>query len=257
MGGARARRWLDRHGATDRAATPLLQARLDARRRGERLSWMLIYVAVTVILVPPLFADEPWPGRASLYQVWVFYSSMALAVLVGLWAQGRSERRIGRVLSRRVAHPQAVRVATVVGRWFIIAAIVVFGAGALTGLSVALGAGDPGDRRLGLMMLGAIGVFALVGLAGLVQVVRRPAIADDEQSLADDLLLRREDAMNVLIPYPAMLALIAAAQSRSLAVLVVFLGYALAAAAAWSLANWAITHASAAHPAASRSVAAS
>jgi hypothetical protein len=94
-----------------------------------------------------------------------------------------------------------------------------------------------------------VGVFALIGLVGLVHVVRRPAIAEDEQSLGDDLLLRREDALRVVLPYPALLALIAAVQSRSLTVLFVLFGYAVVAAV-WSLANLAVTHATAARPAA-------
>jgi hypothetical protein len=250
MGEARARRWLDRHGATDRPTTPLLRARLDARYQGEMLSWVLIGVAIVAYLVAATLSTEPRPGRTSLYQVGFFYAAMALAVIAGLWLQGRNERRIGQALIRRVAHPQAVSVGAVVGRWFVVATVVTVGAGVLVGVAAEVGAADPEDRGVGLILLAAVGVFALIGLVGLVHVVRRPAIAEDEQSLGDDLLLRREDALRVVLPYPALLALIAAIQSRSLTVLFVLLGYAVVAATVWFLANWAATHASAARPAA-------
>src|SRR5690606_19393301 len=110
---------------------------------------------------------------------------------------GRAEQRVGRDLTRRVAHPEAVRVRDVVGGWFVVATTVTFGAGALAGLVAAGIAADPTDRGRGLILLSAVGAFALIGLAGLVQVVRRPAIADDKQSLMDDLVLRREDALRV------------------------------------------------------------
>lgn len=247
MGAERARQWLNRHGAADRPTTALLLARLDARHRSETLSWVLMGAMLAVFVVVEL-SNVSRPGRESLFRIGVFYVALALVFLVGLWLQGRRERRIGRELTRRVAHPQAVQVSTVVGRWFVVATTVSVGAGLLAGVVAAMVATDPGDRELGLFMLAAVGVFALIGLAGLVQVVRRPAIAEDEQSLGDDLLLRREDALRVVTPYPAMLAAVAAVQSRSLTVLFVFLAYALTAAAVYFLAYWAVTHAPAARP---------
>lgn len=255
MGEARARRWLGRHGAANRETTPLLTARLDARHRGEAVSTGVIVVAIAAYLSAIAFSDAPRGGTTALSRITMFYVASALAAILALWVQGRAERRIGRALARRVAHPAAVRVGTVVGRWCIIAAVLVVGAGGLVSSVAAVTAPDPDDRLLGLILLGAVGAFALIGLAGLVQVVRRPAIADDEQSLVDDLLLRREDALRVLIPYPALLALIAAVQSRSLPVLFGFLAYAVIAAAAWTLAYWATTHATAARPGARASTA--
>src|SRR5690606_38099170 len=176
MGRERGRRWLDRHGAVDRDVTPLLRARLDARRRGEVVTLVLIVAVSGAYLLVAALSGEPTTVRTSLYHVAVFQSAVALAVIVGLWVQGRNERRVGQALTRRVAHPQAVRVRVVVGRWFVAAAIVAFGAGALAGLVAVMGAGDPEDRGFGLVLLGAVGAFALIGLAGLIQVVRRPAI---------------------------------------------------------------------------------
>jgi hypothetical protein len=265
MGEARARQWLDRHGATGRPTTPLLQARLDARHRSETLSWHLMAAVlaafVVVFVVVGELSNVPRPERASLLghgflQLGIFYVAMALAIVAGLWLQDRDERRIARTLTRRVAHPQAVRVSTVVGRWFIVTTTVTVGAGLLAGVVAAMLATEPKDRELGLLMLAAVGAFALIGLAGLVQVVRRPAIADDEQSLGDDLLLRREDALRVATPYPAVLAAVAAVHSRSLTVLFVFLGYALAAVIVSFLAHWAVSRAPAARPVSSSSGAA-
>lgn len=256
MAQARAQRWLVRHGAADRDATPLLQARLDARRRGESLSSALVGAATAGYLVAAVLADDLRDGRAALYRVALFCVAIALAVIVGLWAQGRRERRIGQSLARRVAHPHAVSVRAVVGRGFVVATIVSFGGGALASLVAAMGAGDRNDRGLGLILLGTVSAFALIGLVGLTQVVRRPAVADDEQSLMDDLVLRREDALGVVVPYPVLLALIAAVQSRSLAVVSLFLGYALVAGVVWLIAYVVATHTTARRPAADRGVAA-
>lgn len=249
MGETRARRWLDRHGAVDRNCTPLLVARLAARRRGERWSMVLIMAAVAAYLGVVAVSGASRGGPGALFRVAVFYAVLALGAMLGLWVQGRADRGTGRALRRRVAHPAAVRVGAVVGPWCLVAAALVVGAGVIAGLIAAVGATDPGDRVLGFILLGAVGVFALIALAGLAQVVRRPAIADDEQSLVDDLLLRREDALRVVVPYPALLAVIAAVQSQSLPVLFGFLGYAVVAVAAWSIANWATTHAATAQPA--------
>jgi hypothetical protein len=240
----RVQRWLARHGAEGREATSLLRARLDARRRGESLSSALIGAA-TAGYVAVVLADWPEVGLAVLYRVAGLCAAIALAAILGLGVQGRRERRIGQSLTRRVAHPQALSVGAVVGRGFVAAAVAVFGAGVLAGLTVATGASDPYDRGLGLVLLGALGVFVLIGLVGLIQVVRRPAIADDEQSLMDDLVLRREDALGVVLPYSAFLAVIAAVQSRSLAILSLLLGYALVSAAVWFIAYLAATHATA------------
>jgi hypothetical protein len=251
MESRRARRWLDRHGAADRPTTPLLRARLEARHRSETLSWVLagvvMAVAVALAVVDEL-SPAPRSERAWLFQVGLFYVAIALGAVGGLVIQGRDERRIGAALTRRVAHAQAVRVGTVVGRWFLVTTAVTVGGGLLAGLLVAAGAADPRDRELGFTMLAAVGAFALIGLVGLVHVVRRPAVADDEQSLGDDLLLRREDALRAVAPYPAMLAAIAAVQSQSLAVLLGFLAYAVAAVVVAFLASWAVERAPAARP---------
>lgn len=134
---ARARRWLDRHGATDRPTTPLLRARLAARHRGEMLSGVLIGAATVVYVGAVALSGGPRLGP-SLSQVTFFYVAMALAAIAGLWLQSPNERRTGRALTRRVAHAQAVRVRTVVGRWFVVATTVTVGASLLAAAAWSL-----------------------------------------------------------------------------------------------------------------------
>jgi len=45
---ARARAWLDRHGAHDREVTPLLRARLNARYDGEFLTRVALGIAIFI-----------------------------------------------------------------------------------------------------------------------------------------------------------------------------------------------------------------
>jgi hypothetical protein len=143
-------------------------------------------------------------------------------------------RRIGASLRNRVARSSAVDLRAVLGDWFVVAAAVTYGAGLLVGGSSAVLADHARDRAVSVGFV--VGLFACAGLgaAVLVQVARRPAIAEDDRSLIEDDTLRREDASAAIAPLPAMLAAIAGVGSTEDWQLVAYLGYAAAAALAWA-----------------------
>jgi len=117
------------------------------------------------------------------------------------------------------------------------AALVVYSGGVLVGSVMMTTAVDAGDRRFSAVVLGAVVVFGALGSALLAQVVRRPAIAEDAQSLVDDSLLRREDAVKAVEPFPAVVALIAALDSALGLSRVAYLAYGLLAFVVWLLAR--------------------
>jgi hypothetical protein len=248
MAEERTRRWLARHGLVHREATPLLRARLHARHRGEALATGLTVVATLGYLAWNLVLGFPDDDSRELYSLLAFFAALALAAVAALWVQGRVDRRVGAGLARRVAHPSAVRLGAVVGGWFVTAAAVTYGGGALVGAVVAAGADNRDDRAGGIVLLCAVLAFALIGLVGLVEVVRRPAVADDAHSLVDDTLLRREDALRTIQPLLAIAAIVAAVNSRGDLALFVLLGYALVALVAWTVAYAVTTHAGVAVP---------
>jgi hypothetical protein len=248
MAEQRSRRWLARHGLVHGEATPLLRARLSARHRGETVATGVIVVATLGYLGWNLVLGFPDGDSRELYSLLAFYAALALGAVAGLFVQGRVDRRIGAGLPRRAAHPAAVRLGAVVGGWFVTTTAVTYGGGAVVGALVAAGADNPEDRTAGLILLGAVFAFALIGLVGLVEVVRRPAVADDARSLVDDSLLRREDALRTVQPLLAIAALVAGVNSAGSLALFVLLGYALVAFVAWAVAYAVTTHAGTAAP---------
>jgi hypothetical protein len=249
MEDARARRWLARHGAADREVTPLLAARLAARRRGEILTMVVLVAGIVAYLawgvwesVVDYFTPSV-PEVTDLSRLAALFIVYALGAIAAQFVQARGERRIGAALSRRVAQPTAAGPVAVAGSWFAAAAAVVYGGGLLAGAVVALGGRDAsdGDRLIGVVFIGAVLAFAALGLGALAGVVRRPVVAEDAQSLVDDHLLRREEAMQAIAPYPAILAVVAGVNAYSDLALFVLVGYGLAAFATWLLAHAATT----------------
>jgi hypothetical protein len=235
----RARRWRRRHGMPDAGPAPLLEARLAARVRAEVVGYVVLAVALVGYL---WWQDGTPPLSVRLAGFSAFCTALALVAVGQVWQQRRDDRRIGAALARRVAHPTALRLATVIGRWPLTAALAVYGGGAVVGIVVAVASADPGDRAAGAVVAVCVCAFAVLMLLGLTEVVRRPAVAESPQSLVDDTVLRREDAMKLIVPYPALLALVAGVNSSGDLPLVVFLAYAAIAGFLWAVASFVVTH---------------
>ncbi|MBF9128215.1 hypothetical protein I0C86_04285 [Plantactinospora sp. S1510] len=196
-----ARRWLDRHGLTDAAPTPLLAARLAARRRAKLagsllLAAFLIGAALTHALSLPINLTSSWPPLLVL-------AALVVGMLVAQWLLGwwvrRVDRQAGEQLSRRVAHPVELGWPAVLGRPYAAFTVATYTGTLLVAASV-LPIPDSGLRQGAIVVL-----VGLVGAgAGLImqlrQVLASPAVADDEASLTADVIMRVEDARALATP---------------------------------------------------------
>lgn len=196
-----ARQWLARHGLADTEPTPLLAARLAARRRAKvvdslLLAGFLIGAALTHVFGRLGDDTSTWPPLLTL-------TALVVALLVSQWLLGwwvrRVDRQAGARLSRRVAHPAQLGWPAVLGRPYAAFTVATFTGALLLAVSV-LPVSDPTLRY------GAIVV--LIGLAGagagivmqLRQVLASPAVAEDEASLTADVIMRVEDARALVTP---------------------------------------------------------
>jgi hypothetical protein len=199
--------WLARHGLTDGRPTPLLAARLAARRRAR----LADHVILAVLIIAAAFAqiyDLPAASAAGGVEPYrpipllVLTASMAGLLLVQWlsysWVR-RVDRRAGAGLSRRAAHPVQPGWRALIGRPN--AAFMVFTFAGATALAVsALTIGDSTVSYAALVMLvGLAGVAAGFTLQ-LRDLLMRPVVAEDEASLMADVVMRVEDARELTRP---------------------------------------------------------
>jgi hypothetical protein len=209
----RAAAWLNRHRLTGIAPTPLLAARLAARRRTTAgLAALLIGIALLAVFTfgrLGLDSAEAYRRTATARLVGDVVVVLAAVLARWLWLRAlrRADRRIGAGLSQRAAHPVPAGWRRVLGGRCLLTAAVLH-AGALgVGAAAAVLASTPQDRAMAAVLLAGTAVLAATGAAEVADVVRRPALAQDAQSLAVDDVLRAEDARAIAAsPLPAMLA---------------------------------------------------
>jgi hypothetical protein len=202
-----ARVWLAGHGLADVRPTPLLARRL-AVRWGARLAAQILLAAFIIAVALIYVSDRP-AGAADdgsgAYRRWSLL--VLTAVVVGLvlaqslldWWVRRVDRRAGATLRRRAAHPVRLGWRTVLG-WPRAAFAVATFAGA-TALAIgSLTVQDSAARYAGVVLLIALCGVAVGMVVQLRHVLTRPVVADDEASLAADVLMRVEDAREVATP---------------------------------------------------------
>ncbi|GAA3912492.1 hypothetical protein [Actinoplanes auranticolor] len=192
-------RWLAQHGLTDTEPTPLLAARLAARRRAKiidsvLLAAFLLCAALTHAL--GLSADHSsWPL--------VVLTALVAALLAAQWRLGwgvrRADRQAGAQLSRRVAHPVELGWLAVLGRPYAVFTIATFTGAALLAVSV-LPRPDPSLRNGAIVVLISLAGAGAGTVMQLRQVLTSPAVADDEASLTADVIMRVEDARALVTP---------------------------------------------------------
>jgi hypothetical protein len=194
------RQWLDRHGLTEAEPTPLLTARLAARRKANFYGSILL--AVFLIGASLTHVSRLGDGTSAQFRL-LALAALVAALLAGQWLLGwwvrRVDRRAGAKLPRRVAHPVGFGWQAVLGRPYAAFAVATFVGALLLAVSV-LPISDP-DLRAGATVV-------LIGLAGagagtvlqLRQVLTTPAVAQDEASLTADVIMRVEDARALVTP---------------------------------------------------------
>lgn len=231
-GVARAREWLRRNQLDHIEPSTMLVDRLAARRRGNWIyaGTLAVFWAVLVAVIP----DDP-NAAGNLAFIVLNNVFLLLAMAAGLWYATRAERRLVLASRIRTAHPAAPRAARVLGSRYLAAVLAVYVGGLLLGTVTALLAPRPADRGLALAFLGSVAVLTIVSGLALAGVLRRPSVAEDSDSLLVDDVLRAQDARAAVMPFPIVVAVIAAVGGTVGPWLVwSFLAYAALGAACWA-----------------------
>ncbi|HEV8557000.1 MAG TPA: hypothetical protein VGR06_11470 [Actinophytocola sp.] len=238
----RAREWLRRNQLGRIEPSALLVERLEARRRGNWITFgtVMAYTAIFTILsdLAERSRSDSTPDESDVSGLaWSVLTPVVIILAwgAGLWYSYRAERRLLGARRTRTAHPAAARVARVLGPRYLAVVLVVHGGGLLLGAATALLASRPVDRALALAFLGSIAVLAtLFGLV-LAGVLRRPSVAEDSDSLLVDDVLRTQDARAAVVPLPILVALVAALGDSTVGSWLIWslLGYAVLGAACW------------------------
>jgi hypothetical protein len=225
----RARRWLAARDLSDVEVTALLVARLRARDRSRWQALATGAVAVVVLVVAAMRWTDPVAGQPALQPrlMATMFGASLIALLVVWWAlraPRRSERRIARGLASRATHPVVPDWQGVVGRYHLVAATVPYLLAVGAGVAVAVGARSGYGRVTGVVFLLAVVVCGAVATAAVLDVLRRPVLAEDGASLRVDDLLRIEDARRALYPFPVAFLLPLALTADSSARWVIIIG---------------------------------
>jgi hypothetical protein len=203
----RAGDWLTRHGLADARPTPLLATRLAARRQARRgISLLLAALVIGASLtqaydrITTARFDQSEPhSRTPLVVLAAFTVAFVVAQsIVDGWVR-RVDRRAAATLSRRVAHPVPPRLRTVLGRPYATFAVAIFAAAAALAAS-ALTVSDSTVRfAAAIVLIGLAGIAVSVAVQ-VRDILARPVVAEDEESLTADVIMRVEDARERTAP---------------------------------------------------------
>jgi hypothetical protein len=199
-----ARVWLTRHDLAGARPTPMLAARLRAR------GWLQLADPLVLAFLIVVAAIALKTGERGIAAHGGFGSPALLGLLVGVvgllairfllegWVR-RVDRRAGATLSRRAALPIQPSWLALLGRPHAAFAAGTFAAATLLTVS-ALIFGDATTRYAAVIAL--VGLFGIgAGMAlRLRYLVVRPVVADDEDSLTADVIMRIEDARDAASP---------------------------------------------------------
>ncbi|MGK3201227.1 hypothetical protein [Amycolatopsis sp. MEPSY49] len=188
-----AAKWLKRHGVSVAEPATLLTARLSPRGGKGVPEAFVPVVVVTVVNCVALFgyrflqllpgverADLPAGGIATL---------TAVLVLSVAWLHRRAgDRRAAVQLGTRRLDRPTPPWREVVGGWYVTSLAITFGGGAVLGIALAAAGSLWAVFWLALLAVGAV-VEAVI----LTGVLRRPVLAEDDGSLAVDVVTRLED----------------------------------------------------------------
>ncbi|MBB2914153.1 putative integral membrane protein [Streptosporangium becharense] len=193
--------WLARHDLTYTRPTPLLANRLAVRERARLAAQVILAV---LIIASALAATSAFGGSQPhrplpLLALTALVAGLLLAQsLLDRWVR-RVDQRAGATLSRRAAHLIHPGWRTVLGRPYAVFAVATF-TGAMALAASALTIPDPTVRQLAVILLiGLLGVTAINAMQ-LRHLLRYPVVAEDEESLTADVIMRVEDARDLTTP---------------------------------------------------------
>ncbi|MFD9948982.1 hypothetical protein ACFWYW_52680 [Nonomuraea sp. NPDC059023] len=192
--------WLARHDLAGARPTPLLAGRLAARRRARLATYVIL---AALIIVCALTATSSFGGLQPyrpllLVALAVSVAGLLLAQsLLDRWVR-RVDQRAGATLSRRAAHPIQPGWRTVLGRPFAVFVVATF-AGAMALAASALTVPGPTVQLAVVVLIGLLGATAITAMQ-LRHLLRFPVVAEDEESLTADVIMRVEDARELTTP---------------------------------------------------------
>ncbi|WP_440104589.1 hypothetical protein [Streptosporangium sp. H16] len=193
--------WLARHGMADARPTPLLASRLEVRERARLATYVILaaLIVVSALAATSAFGGFPPYRPLPLLALTASVAGLLLAQsLLARWVR-RVDQRAGATLSRRAAHPIQPGWRTVLGQPYAAFAVATF-AGAIVLAASALAVPDPTVRQLAVVVLiGLLGATAITAIQ-LRHLLRFPVVAQDEESLTADVIMRVEDARELTTP---------------------------------------------------------
>ncbi|MEV0388219.1 hypothetical protein [Nonomuraea sp. NPDC050643] len=192
--------WLARHDLAGARPTPLLASRLAIRRRARLAAHVILgMLIITSALASSTFGGVQPQRPLQLPALTVVVAGLLLAQsLLDRWVR-RVDQRAGATLSRRAAHLIQPGWRAVLGQPYAVFAVATF-AGAMVLAGSALAVPDPTVRRLAVVLLiGLFGATAILVLQ-LRHLLRHPVVAEDEESLTADVIMRVEDARLLTTP---------------------------------------------------------
>ncbi|TDP96335.1 hypothetical protein [Labedaea rhizosphaerae] len=232
--------WLRRNDLGWVTLTPTLTERLAARRQGTRAEIWAVAIGMVLLVVWGVLQRRAGlgPGRTPLTGVAEFAISVLVLVFgawLGMRVQRRREREVAARMRTRVTHPGGRTVRGVLGRYYATAAVLIYAAGIAVGAVVAA---ESDERAIGVAFTVTVVVLGMIGAVVLFDVLRRPALAAERESLAVDDALRRMDARRAVTPYPVVVALVAGvATTPGSHVLWWLIGYGVLSAVLWGVAE--------------------
>lgn len=193
--------WLARHDLAGTHLTPLLAGRLAVRRRARLAAHIILAVLIiaSALAATSAFGGLPPYRPLPLLALAALVAGLLLAQsLLDRWVR-RVDQRAGATLSRRAAHLIQPGWRTVLGRPYAAFTVATF-AGAMVLAGSALTVPDPTVRQLAVVLLiGLLGVTAIIVMQ-LRHLLRHPVVAQDEESLTADVIMRVEDARELTMP---------------------------------------------------------
>ncbi|MEV7802969.1 hypothetical protein AB0O28_08490 [Microbispora sp. NPDC088329] len=199
--------WLARHDLAGARPTPLLADRLAVRRRARIAAHLILAVLIIASALAASYdrlASSAFGGfqphrPLPLLALTASVAGLLLAQSLLDWWVRRVDQRAGASLSRRAAHLIQPGWRAVLGRPYAVFAVATF-AGAMVLAGSALAVPDPTVRQLAVVLLiGLLGVTAIIAMQ-LRHLLRRPVVAEDEESLTADVIMRVEDARDLTVP---------------------------------------------------------
>ncbi|SDI36964.1 hypothetical protein SAMN05421505_14635 [Sinosporangium album] len=193
--------WLARHDLAGVRPTRLLAGRLAVRmcaRLAAHVSMAVLIIASALAASSAFGGFQPHRPLPLLALTALVAGLLLAQSLLDRWVR-RADQRAAATLSRRATHLIQPGWRAVLGRPHTVYAVATF-AGAMALAGSALAVGDPTVRQLAVVLLiGLLGMTAVIAVQ-LRHLLRRPVVAEDEESLTADVVMRVEDARDLTTP---------------------------------------------------------